>query len=126
MANLVALKDPNMSKPPLKWTAILFALAANILLVTVTNGLVQTLQWPPESEVLATLVAPLVAGILTALYVPYRGGMHAFWGGMLSIVPLAIFIFGGVWQLAVFSGCFCTLGGALTEVVLRRSRRPAR
>ena len=114
-----------MSKPPLKWTAILFAFAANILLVTVTNGLVQTLQWPPEFEVLATLVAPVVAGILTALYVPYRGGMHAFWGGMLSIFPLAIFIFGGVWQLAVFAGCFCTLGGALTEVVLRRARRPA-
>ena len=111
-----------MRKPPLKWTAILFAFAANILLVTVTNGLVQTLHWPPEYEVLATLVAPLIAGILTALYVPYRGGMHAFWGGMLSILPLAVFIFGGVWQLAVFSGCFCTLGGALTEVLLRRSK----
>ena len=114
-----------MSKPALKWTAILFAFAANILLVTVTNGLVQALRWPPEFEVLATLVAPVVAGILTALYVPYRGGMHAFLGGMLSIFPLAIFIFGGVWQLAVFAGCFCTLGGALTEIVLRRARRPA-
>jgi hypothetical protein len=114
-----------MSKPPLKWNAILFAFAANVLLVTVTNGLVQTLQWPSEYEVLATLVAPLIAGSLSALYVPYRGGMHAFWGGMLSILPLAIFIFNGVWQLAVFSGCFCTLGGALTEVLMRRSRRPA-
>lgn len=112
-----------MPKPPLKWTAILFAFAANILLVTVTNGLVQTLHWPPEAEVLATLVAPLVAGILTALYVPYRGGMHAFWGGMLSILPLAIFIFNGVWQLGVFAGSFCTLGGALTEVITRRTRR---
>jgi MFS family permease len=98
-----------LPKPPLKWTAILFAFAANILLVTVTNGLVQTLHWPPEAEVLATLVAPLVAGILTALYVPYRGGMHAFWGG--------------VWQLGVFAGSFCTLGGALTEVITRRTRR---
>ncbi len=114
-----------MNKPPLKWTAILFALAANLLLVTVTNGLVQTLHWPSEYEVLATLFAPLLAGILTALYVPQRGGMHAFWGGMLSILPLAVFIFDGVWQLAVFSGCFCTLGGALTEVMTRRSRRSA-
>src|SRR5215213_4645418 len=97
-------KDLNMGKPPLKWNAILFAFAANVLLVTVTNGLVQTLHWPAELEVLATLVVPLTAGILTALYVPYRGGMHAFWGGMLSILPLAIFIFNGVWQLAVFSG----------------------
>jgi hypothetical protein len=92
-----------------------------MLLVTVTNGLVQTLHWPPEFEVLATLVAPLTAGILTALYVPQRSGMHAFWGGTLSIFPLAIFVFNGVWQLAVFSGCFCTLGGAVTEVLTRRS-----
>jgi sugar phosphate permease len=121
----MATKDPGMNKPPLKWTAILFAFAANVLLVTVTNGLVQTLQWPPEFEVLATLIAPLGAGILTALYVPQRGGMHAFAGGMLSILPLAVFIFNGVWQLAVFCGCFCTLGGALTEMMTRRSRRSA-
>jgi sugar phosphate permease len=111
-----------MPKPPLKWTAILFAFAANVLLVTVTNGLVQTLQWPPEFEVLATLVAPLLAGTLTALYVPHRGGMHAFWGGMLSILPLAIFIFNGVWQLALFAGCFCTMGGAITEILTRKRR----
>jgi hypothetical protein len=114
-----------MKKPPLKWNAILFAFAANMLLVTVTNGLVQTLRWPPEMEVLATLVAPLLVGVLTALYAQQRGGMHAFWGGMLSILPLAIFIFNGIWQLAVFAGCFCTLGGALTDLALRRTQRPA-
>jgi hypothetical protein len=114
-----------MKKPPLKWNAILFAFAANILLVTVTNGLVQTLHWPPEMEVLATLVAPLLVGILTALYAQQRGGMHAFLGGMLSIPPLVIFIFNGVWQFAVFAGCFCTLGGALTELMLRRTQRSA-
>lgn len=108
------------SKPPLKWTAVLFALAANTLLVTVSNSLVQTLQWPPEFEVLATLVAPLIAGILTAFYARVRGGMHAFLGGLLSALPLMIFTFGGVWQLAVFAACFCTLGGALTEILLRR------
>lgn len=113
-------------KPPLKWNAILFAFAANLLLVTVTNGLVQTLQWPPELEVLATLVAPLLVGSLTAIYAQQRGGMHAFWGGMLSILPLAIFIFDGVWQLAVFAGCFCTLGGALTELLTRRAERSPR
>jgi hypothetical protein len=111
-----------MPKPPLRWNAILFAFAANLLLVTVTNGLVQTLHWPPEFEVLATLVAPLLAGVLTAMYVPYRGGMHAFWGGMLSILPLSIFIFNGVWQLALFAGCFCTIGGALTEILTRKRR----
>jgi len=106
-------------KPPLKWTAVLFAFAANMLLVTVTNSLVQALGWPPELEVLATLVAPLVAGVLTALYARQRGGMHAFLGGLLSVLPLMLFVFSGVWQLAVFAGCFCTLGGALTEIFTR-------
>lgn len=114
-----------MNKPPLKWTGVLFAFAANMLLVTVTNGLVQTLHWPSEFEVLATLVAPVTAGVLTALYVPARGAMHAFLGGLLSVLPLTFFIFGGTWQLAVFAGAFCTLGGALTEVLLRRVRKPA-
>jgi hypothetical protein len=111
-----------MSKPPLRWTGVLFAFAANMLLVTVTNGLVYTLDWPPEFEVLATLVAPVVAGILTALYVPARGGMHAFLGGLLSVLPLTFFIFGGIWQFGVFAGAFCTLGGAVTEVILRKVR----
>jgi len=111
-----------MSKPPLRWTGVLFAFAANMLLVTVTNGLVHTFAWPPEFEVLATLVAPVVAGILTALYVPARGGMHAFLGGMLSVLPLAFFIFEGTWQFGVFAGAFCTLGGAVTEVILRKVR----
>jgi hypothetical protein len=118
------MNEPDvMRKAPLTWTGVLFAFAANMLLVTVTNGLVQTLHWSPEYEILATLVAPAVAGTLTALYVPARGGMHAFLGGMVSVLPLAAFIFGGTWQLAVFAGAFCTLGGALTEIVLRKVRK---
>lgn len=113
------------TKPPLKWTAVLFAFAANLLLVTVANNLVQALQWPPELEVLATLVAPFAAGVLTAFYARVRGGMHAFLGGLLSVLPLLLFTFGGVWQLAVFAGCFCTLGGALTEIFLRRGQQGA-
>ncbi len=111
------------ARPPIRLTAVLFALAANMLLVTVTNSLVQTLGWPPEFEVLATLVAPLAAGVVTALYASARGGMHAFLGGLLSVLPLMLFTFGGVWQLAVYAGCFCTLGGALTEIATRRRRR---
>lgn len=112
-----------VKRPPLQWTGVLFAFAANLLLVTVTNGLVQTMHWPAELEVLATMVAPLLAGVLTAIYVPTRGGMHAFLGGMLSALPLWYFIFGGTWQFAFFAGGFCTLGGALTELVLRRVRQ---
>jgi hypothetical protein len=110
-------------KPPIKWTAVLFAFASNMLLATLANSLVQTLHWPAEFEVLATLVAPLLAGGLTAIYARARGGMHAFLGGLLSVLPLMIFTFGGVWQLAVFAACFCTLGGALTEIYMRRSGR---
>lgn len=113
-------QELSAARPPLRLTAVLFALAVNMLLVTVTNSLVQTLGWPPEFEVLATLVAPLVAGVLTALYARARGGMHAFLGGLLSVPLLMIFVFGGVWQLAVYAGCFCTLGGALAEIAMRR------
>ena len=62
-------------KPPLRWTAILFALAVNMLLVTVFRGLVQVVGMPFELNVLDTMVAPLLAGVLTAFYAPYRGGM---------------------------------------------------
>ncbi len=111
------------ARPPLRWTGVLFAFAANLLLVTVTNGLVQVLQWPIEAETLATLAAPVLAGVLTAFYVRQRGGMHAFLGGLLSIAPLGLFIFDNFtnpWQLAIYASGFCTLGGAVTELLLRR------
>ena len=107
-------------KPPLLWTGIIFALAANLLLVRLTNILVE--QWQPGRSLatLAITLAPLVAGILTTFYVRQRGGMHAFIGGMISIPILALFIIPGLWQTALLCGAFCTLGGALTELVTRR------
>jgi len=113
----------NRTKAPLRWTGVVFAFAANLLLVTLVNALVQSLQLPLEFEVSATLVAPVAAGVFTALYLGARGGMHAFLGGMLSVLPLWLFIFNGVWQPAFLSGCFCTLGGAITEVLTRRQPR---
>jgi hypothetical protein len=107
-------------KSPLLWTGILFALAANLLSVTVVNMLVE--QWQPGRglAILTITLAPLVAGVLTALYVRQRGGMHAFIGGMISVPILAFFIIPGLWQTALLCGAFCTLGGALTELVTRR------
>ncbi len=110
------------AKAPLSWQGALFAFATNLLLVTVLTGLVQTLTLPIEYEIIATLLGPLLAGALTALYVRQRGGMHAFLGGMLSVLPLTIFVFQGAWQPALYAGAFCTIGGALTEVVQRRVR----
>ena len=69
---------------------------------------------------LATLVAPVVAGTATALYVKKRGGIHAFIGGLISMPILTYLVFGGVWQFGIFAGAFCGLAGALTEIVLRR------
>ena len=109
--------------PPLRWTGILFAFAANVLLVTLADILVQRLGLPVEFEMAATFVAPLVAGVATGFYVPYRAAVHTFLGAMASIPILALFVFGGVWPPAVLAGAFCAMGGALTEVV--RRRRPA-
>ena len=68
-------------------------------------------------------MAPVLAGVLTAFYVSQRGGIHAFLGGLLSMAPLGLFIFNNFtnpWQLAIFAMSFCTLGGAATELLLRR------
>ena len=107
------------AKPPLIWTGVVFAFAANLLLTTVADIVAARLPFGFNSEILATLVAPLLAGILTAVYVKQRGGMHAFLGGMLSVPVLAIFVFTQNWQFAILSGSFCTLGGSLTELALR-------
>jgi hypothetical protein len=109
-------------KGPIRFTGILFALAANMFLVTAADALVQGLGLPISFEVLATLVAPFIAGTATALYVKQRGGVHAFIGGMLSIPLLTYLVFGGYWQFGIFAGAFCGLSGALTEIFLRRGR----
>lgn len=108
------------TKPPLRWTGILFAFAANLLLVTLADLLVQRLGLAVEFELAATFVAPLVAGAASGFYVPYRAAVHTFWGAMVSIPVLALFVFGGVWPPAVLAGAFCALGGALTEIARRR------
>lgn len=106
-------------KPPLKWMGIVFAFATNLLLTTAAELLVSGPSFGFDAEILATAIAPVIAGILTALYVKQRGGMHAFLGGMLSVPVLALFTFGQNWQFALLSGAFCALGGALTELTLR-------
>jgi hypothetical protein len=110
-------------KSPIRWTGVVFAFATNILLVTLMDGLVRTLELSTTFEVLATLVSPLAVGALTAFYVGERGGMHAFIGGMASIPVLALLIFGGVWPPAVLAGAFCAMGGAITEVLTRKNRQ---
>jgi hypothetical protein len=116
---------PSAPAPRLRWTGILFALAANLFLVTAAHLFVGRLFGPGAlaPELLATAAAPVLAGAATALYVESRGAMHAFIGGMASAVLLGLLVFAGVWQMAIFAGAFCTLGGALTEILLRRRRQ---
>jgi hypothetical protein len=111
----------NQPKPALRWTGILFAFAANLLLVTLADMLVRRLGGSLNAELLATVVAPLLAGVATALYTDARGGMHAFLGGLLSLPLLGWVVFAGLWRWAIFAAAFCTLGGAFTEIVTRRS-----
>ena len=106
-------------KGPIRATGILFALAANILLVTAADTAVRRVGLPLSYEALATLVAPVIAGVATALYVKQRGGIHAFIGGLISIPILTYLVFGGIWQFGILAGAFCGLAGALTEVALR-------
>ena len=110
-------------KGPIRIAGILFALAADLFLVTAADALVRRLGLPISFEVLATLVAPFIAGVATAFYVKQRGGVHAFVGGILSIPLLTYLVFGGYWQFGVLAGAFCGLSGALTEIFLRRGRK---
>ena len=106
-------------KPPLRWTGVVFAFAMNLLLVTATHNLVQTLQADLNAELLATVVAPLIAGGLTAYYARARGGVHALIGSVIALPILGFYVFPHAWPLAIFATSFCTMGGALTELGLR-------
>lgn len=108
------------TKPPLRWTGILFAMAANLLLVTLTDAMVTRMGGSLNWEMLATVAAPLLAGVLTARYAGERGAMHAFLGGAISAPVISVLVFSGAWPPAVFAMAFCTLGGAFTEIITRR------
>jgi hypothetical protein len=98
---------------------VIFAFAANLLLVTVAD----LLAGPAGSTALATVFAPLVAGGATAIYTRARGGLHAAIGAAIALPILAFIIFPTEWPLAIFATLFCILGAALTELGLRRPPR---
>ncbi len=106
-------------KPPLRWTGVIFAFAMNLLLVTLTHSAVQALHLSLNSELLATVIAPLIAGAATAYYAKARGGVHALIGSIFALPILGLYVFPNAWPLAVFAAAFCTMGGAVTELGLR-------
>jgi hypothetical protein len=108
------------TKEPLRWTGILFAFAANLLLVTGADAIVNTLGTGENSRTLATVFAPLIAGAATALYTRQRGGLHALIGAAIALPVLAFVVFPAAWPLAIFATLFCIMGAAVTELGLRR------
>jgi len=110
----------NQEAKPILWTGVLFAIASTLLLVTVVDLLLRERSLDPGLTLALRLLAPALAGLLTALYVRQRGSIHAFIGGMITIPLLALLIFFGNWPYAILAGALCALAGALGEVMLRR------
>lgn len=106
------------TKTPLRWTGILFAFAANVLLVTLADMAAR--RFGLDARLMATILAPVVAGMATALYTRERGGMHALVGAVFSMPLLVLFVFASDWPLSIFAAAFCTMGAAFTELALRR------
>ncbi len=113
---------PNSQVIPIQWAGVIFALASNLLLVTVVDLVLDARTLALWLALLIRLLAPIVAGLLTALYVQQRGGIHAFIGGMITVPLLALLVFAGHWQSGLLAGALCALAGAVGEVLLRRRR----
>ena len=115
-------KHATQATMPIQWTGVLFALACNMLLVTVADLVIRDQELGVNLAVVLRLLAPVVAGLLAALYVRQRGGIHAFIGGMITIPLLALLVFRGNWQSALLAGALCALAGAVSEVLLRKRK----
>lgn len=109
-------------KPPIRWTGILFAAAMNVMLVSLAQLIVNRLGLSLNFELLATLIAPFTAGLLTHYYLRQRAGIHTFLGGLISIPILTFVTFGGIWQFGVLAGAICGLSGAAVEILTRPRR----
>lgn len=111
---------PPKSLAPIRWTGVIFALAANLLLVTVVDLAIGDRALNLWVALALRLLAPILAGLLTVFYVQQRGGIHAFIGGVISVPLLALLIFQGNWQSALLAGVLCSLAGSAGEILLRR------
>ena len=111
----------NTTKPPLRWTGVIFALAAKLLLPTAIEIIAEPWICGAMLLALVSIIAPLIAGAVTASYAPTRG--HARLPRRAISVPiLGFLVFPGQWQFAIFAGAFCTLGGTIMELVMRRGK----
>lgn len=101
------------------WVRVIFAVALNMILVTLADLTINQLGLPVTASALIRLIAPFLAGVLTALYAVERAGVHAFLGGLISIPLLVTFVLPGAWPVSVLAGILCGMGGAVTEFMRR-------
>jgi hypothetical protein len=94
---------------------ILFATLVNLVFVTLVFLAAATWQWPRGATLVGVAVVAGLAGVLSALYVGRRSGIHAFLGGMISIPLIGLVASNGDWQAAIYAGAFCAFGGLLLE-----------
>lgn len=107
-------------RAPIRLTGVIFAVAANLLLVTIADMIVAQLDVTTGFSAILRLITPFLAGLLTALYIGERGGIHAAIGGLITIPLLALFVLSGAWQVSLLAGALCALGGSVMEVLQRR------
>lgn len=111
------------TRPPLRPAGIVFALAANLLLVTLALLVASGLAAGGGLLAGLPLVGSILAGLSTAFYVGQRGAIHAMLGGLLSIPVLTFFVLpGNNWNYAVLAAGFCALGGIVGEFRQRRKK----
>ncbi len=111
------------SRRPLRADGVLFAGAANVLLVTAGVFLGSMFGENLLLLNLTVLGGAFLAGLLTGLWVRARAAIHAFLGGLLSAPILALWILPNTnWRYALLSGAICAVGGILMEIRERSLR----
>lgn len=103
------------TKPPIRILAVIFAALLNLILVSLVFLASSTWLWSRGTTLLIVAAMGVLAGVLTAFYVGRRSGIHAFLGGMLSIPLIGWLSSSGDWQMAIYAGASCALGGLLLE-----------
>ncbi len=112
---------PPSARPPILWTRVLMGFALNVMVVTLGVASLGSL----VNGALWVLIGPVVFGVLTAMIVPHRAGVHVFLAGLLSIPFLALFVLSAfvsislVWPYAILAGGIFAMAGLITDLVLR-------
>lgn len=110
-------KEPPAKRPPVLWTRVLMGFALNVMVVTLGVASLGDVVY----GWLLILIGPAVFGVLTALVVRQRAGLHVFLAGMLSVPFLALFVLPPAlsWFYAILAGGVFALAGLFTDLLRR-------